>query len=76
MDAMLWWLIPITATLLAVAWVSWNGRTRRPADPHDTLAAHRRFTEALASPAPEVSRPEDAEQPDDSDPAPERRRSA
>jgi hypothetical protein len=80
MDAMLWWLIPITATLLAVAWVSWNGRTRRPADPHDTLAAHRRFTEALASPAPEVSRPADppegAEQTDDSDPAPERRRSA
>lgn len=76
MDAMLWWLIPITATLLAVAWVSWNGRTRRPADPHDTLAAHRRFTEALASPAPEVSRPADAEQTDDSDPAAERRRSA
>jgi hypothetical protein len=75
-DAMLWWLIPITATLLAVAWVSWNGRTRRPADPHDTLAAHKRFTDALASPAPEVSRPSDAEETDDSDPAPERRRSA
>lgn len=52
MDAMAWWLIPITATLLAVAWVSWNGRTRRPADPHETLAAHRRFTEALAGPLP------------------------
>jgi hypothetical protein len=75
MDAMLWWLIPITATLLAVAWVSWNGRTRRPADPHDTLAAHRRFTEALASPAPEDPT-EGAEQTDDSGPAAERRRSA
>jgi hypothetical protein len=47
---MAWWLIPITATLLAVAWVSWNSRPRRPADPHDTLAAHRRFTEALTPP--------------------------
>lgn len=55
MEAMLWWLIPITATLLAVAWVAWAGRTRRPADPHQTLAAHRRFTEALATPGPAVA---------------------
>lgn len=47
MEALAWWLIPITATLIAVAWVSWRGRPRRPADPHDTLAAHRRFTDAL-----------------------------
>lgn len=70
---MLWWLIPITATLLAVAWVSWNGRARRPADPHETLAAHRRFTEALA-PEPEATRSDavdaDAES---TDPAPRRR---
>ena len=58
MEAMAWWLIPITATLLAVAWVTWNGRPRRPADPHDTLAAHRRFTEALASPAPRSRAPQ------------------
>lgn len=47
MQAMVWWLIPITATLLAVAWVAWRARPKRPADPHETLAAHRRFTEAL-----------------------------
>jgi hypothetical protein len=47
---MAWWLIPITATLLAIAWVSWSSRPRRPADPHHTLAAHRRFTEALTPP--------------------------
>ena len=73
---MLWWLIPITATLLAVAWVSWNGRPRRPADPHDTLKAHQRFTEALASPGPPAvhagSSAEDEELPD----VPEQRRSA
>lgn len=47
MQAMAWWLIPITATLLAVLWVTWVNRPRKPADAHDTLAAHRRFTAAL-----------------------------
>lgn len=73
---MLWWLIPITATLLAVAWVTWNGRPRRPADPHHTLAAHRRFTEALAAPVPgeaPASQDVSADAPDDTT---EHRRSA
>lgn len=56
MEAMAWWLIPIIATLLAVIWVSWSARPRRPADAHDTLAAHRRFTEAL-SPAEPITGP-------------------
>ena len=47
MEALAWWLIPIAATLLAVLWVTWVSRPRRPADPHDTLAAHQRFTSAL-----------------------------
>lgn len=73
MQAMAWWLIPIVATLLAVAWVTWTARPRRPADPHETLAAHKRFTEALTpptdiSPAGQVTDPEDA--------TPEQRRSA
>jgi hypothetical protein len=51
-QAMAWWLVPITATLLAIAWVTWSARPRRPADPHDTLAAHRRFTEALSPATP------------------------
>jgi len=46
-EALAWWLIPITATLLAVGWVTWRNRPRRPADAHETLAAHRRFTAAL-----------------------------
>jgi hypothetical protein len=46
-EALAWWLIPITATLLAVIWVTWRNRPRRPADAHETLAAHRRFTAAL-----------------------------
>ncbi|MCZ3385911.1 MAG: hypothetical protein LH630_02855 [Actinomycetia bacterium] len=57
---MAWWLIPIVATLLAVVWVSWRARPRRPVDPHQSLAAHRRFTEALSppTPSPEVRSPE------------------
>ena len=51
-EAMAWWLIPIVATLLAVVWVSWRARPRRPVDPHESLAAHRRFTEALSPPTP------------------------
>ena len=50
MQAMAWWLIPITATLLAVAWVTWTARPRKPADPHETLAEHQRFTQALRPP--------------------------
>ena len=47
MQAVAWWLIPITATLLAVVWVTWINRPRKPADAHDSLAEHRRFTDAL-----------------------------
>ncbi len=47
MQALAWWLIPVTATLLAIAWVMWRNRPRRPADAHHTLAAHQKFTEAL-----------------------------
>ena len=58
MEAMAWWLIPIVATLLAVAWVTWRARPPRRADPHESLAAHRRFTEALSPPADQqVARP-------------------
>ena len=49
---MAWRLIPIVATLLAVVWVTWRARPRRRVDPHESLAAHRRFTEALSPPAP------------------------
>jgi hypothetical protein len=45
--ALVWWLIPLTFTLLAIVWVTWVNRPRRPADAHDSLAAHQRFTAAL-----------------------------
>lgn len=73
----MWWLIPIIATLLAVVWVTWSGRPRRPADPHQTLAAHRRFTEALANRDPVAPAAHDVTPVDDDlGAAPEQRRSA
>ena len=71
MAAMAWWLIPITATLLAIVWVTWRARPRRPADPHESLAAHQRFTEAMSHPAP---RPQVTAE--DADAPPSDRRSA
>ena len=47
MGPLVWLLIPLVATLLAVVWVTWVNRPRRPADAHETLAAHQRFTAAL-----------------------------
>lgn len=47
MQAVLWWLIPLGATALAIAWVAWVGRSRPPADPHDTVAEHLRFRAAM-----------------------------
>lgn len=46
-NALVWWLIPAVATVLAVAWVTWVNRPRPPADPHDTLREHERFKQAL-----------------------------
>lgn len=47
MQAVLWWLIPLGATALAIAWVAWASRPRPPADPHDTVAEHERFRAAM-----------------------------
>jgi hypothetical protein len=46
-EAIAWWAIPIGATLLAVAWVSFVSRPKPPADPHDSVEDYRRFRSAL-----------------------------
>jgi hypothetical protein len=52
MSALAWWLIPIGATVLAIAWASWASRPKPPANVHDTLQSYERFRRALgASPA-------------------------
>lgn len=44
---MVWLSIPLVALVVAVAWATWMGRARGPADPVDSVAAHHRFVEAL-----------------------------
>jgi hypothetical protein len=55
MSALAWWLIPIGATFLAIAWVSWASRPKPPADVHVTLQSYERFRRALGAPPPTPS---------------------
>jgi hypothetical protein len=50
MQALVWWLVPLAAFLLALAWVSVRNRPRPPADPHESMAEHERFRQAMQSP--------------------------
>jgi hypothetical protein len=47
MQAMAWWSVPLAAFILAIVWVSVANRPRPPADPHDSVAEHQRFGEAM-----------------------------
>jgi hypothetical protein len=48
MVSIAWWLsIPIIATVVAVVWVSWAGRSRPPANTHDTVHSYQRFRAAM-----------------------------
>lgn len=53
MPSWLLWLAPVPlATLGAVAWTAWSGRTRGPAEGTASVAAYERFRSALATPPP------------------------
>ena len=47
MTSLAWLAIPVVAVILAIAYVSWVSRTRRPADIEDTVAGYARFQAAL-----------------------------
>jgi hypothetical protein len=47
MQAIIWWSVPLVAFVLAIAWVSVANRERPPVDPHDSVAEHQRFREAM-----------------------------
>jgi hypothetical protein len=50
MQALVWWLVPVAGFLLALAWVTVRNRPRPPVDPHESMAEHQRFREALQTP--------------------------
>ncbi len=47
MQAIVWWIIPVVATVIAVVWVSIANRPRPPADTSDSVAEHERFRAAM-----------------------------
>ena len=51
------WLLPVPlATLGAVAWASWAGRSRGPVETAESVQAYERFRAALQAPVPPVER--------------------
>lgn len=52
MSALAWWLIPLAATVLALAWAAWRSRPRRPADAHVAMEDMARFKQAMERPMP------------------------
>lgn len=56
MWVLVWTVAPLVATLVAVCWVSWRGRPRRPGAAVDTVAAHEAFRSALARSRGRVTR--------------------
>jgi hypothetical protein len=43
MAALAWWLIPVVATMLALAWAGWVSRPRPPSKTLDTVETYERF---------------------------------
>lgn len=52
MSALMWWLIPIGATVLALGFVLLRGRPSRPAAPSDSMENLRRMQQAMERPLP------------------------
>jgi len=49
MMSVLVWLLPIVAaTVLAALWTAWVARPRKPLKMKESMAAHRKFVDALA----------------------------
>ncbi|TAK68547.1 MAG: hypothetical protein EPO13_10590 [Actinomycetota bacterium] len=56
MSPILWWSIPLAATLLGLLWALWRGRPQRPADAHEAMQERDRFRAAMERPLPERGR--------------------
>jgi hypothetical protein len=52
MSNLAWWLIPIGATVLAIAFVMLRSRPRKPATPTDSMKSLRRMRQAIERPLP------------------------
>ncbi|GAB2593028.1 hypothetical protein [Kribbella endophytica] len=58
MRVLAWLAFPLAATVLAMCWAAWRGRTRGPRRTGGAFASvedFRRFTDALAAPGPRAT---------------------
>ena len=56
MQALLWWLIPLGATVLAVLFVMLRSRPVKPTTAEDSMERLRRMQEAMERPMPSTAR--------------------
>ncbi len=60
MSVVAWWIVPIVATLAAIAWTRWAARPRRPEGVIASVESYRRARDAMApKPAPRREAVED-----------------
>ncbi|GDX32920.1 hypothetical protein LBMAG15_18550 [Actinomycetes bacterium] len=52
MSNLTWWLIPIGATILAVAWAAFRSRPSQPTEAAAAMENLRRLNDAMARPLP------------------------
>ncbi len=52
MSNLAWWLIPIAATILAVAWAALRSRPAKPTQAADAMENLRRLNDAMERPMP------------------------
>jgi hypothetical protein len=62
---MAWWSVPLVAFIVAVVWVTVANRPRPRADPHDSMAEHERFRQAMGRPVDDVVHGAERRQPAD-----------
>jgi hypothetical protein len=58
MKVLAWLAFPVAATLLAMCWAGWRGRSREPrrsGDAFSSVEDFRRFNAALAAPRPRAT---------------------
>ena len=64
MSALMWWLIPLCATFLAVGYAMYRGRPDRPMDGQEGMQTLRAFQEAMNRPMPPEQPLDDPDLPD------------
>jgi hypothetical protein len=52
-SALIWWLFPISATVIAVLWATFRSRPEKPTEANKGMANLRRLADAMERPMPQ-----------------------